>query len=75
MKRPELLKKINPNFFYDYAKMYGERSPKDHENHVERIMNAEDHRLKQFTNDRKVEEELEKELKQFMMFMHKKKLN
>ncbi len=51
LKRPWVLNKINPNFFYDYSKMYGERSPKDHENYVERLLNAEDHRLKQYTND------------------------
>lgn len=40
------MSRINPNFFYNYAKMYGERSPKDHENYVERLLNGEDHRLK-----------------------------
>ena len=46
LKRPWFLNKINPNFFYDYSKMYGERAPKDHENYVERLLNAEDQRLK-----------------------------
>jgi membrane protein insertase Oxa1/YidC/SpoIIIJ len=32
MKKPWVLNKVNPNFFYDYSKMYGERPPSDHEN-------------------------------------------
>ena len=68
LKRPWVLNKINPNFFYDYSKMYGERSPKDHENYVERLLNAEDHRLKQYTNDQYVLTELEYELKKFLAF-------
>ena len=42
---------VNPNFFYDYAKMYRERAPKDHENYVNRFLFAEDQRLKGYTND------------------------
>jgi len=45
-KKPWFLNKINPNFFYDYAKMYSERAPTDHENNVDRLIHAEDHRLK-----------------------------
>ena len=67
-KRQLFLNKINPNFFYDYAKMYSERSPQDHENHVDRLLHAEDHRLKQYTNDRYVQEELEYEMKRFASF-------
>jgi hypothetical protein len=48
--------------------MYGERSPKDHENYVERLLNAEDHRLKQYTNDQYVLNELEYEMKRFLAF-------
>jgi len=40
------LSKVNPNFFYDYAKMFSERSSKDHDNYVERILGSEDVRLK-----------------------------
>jgi hypothetical protein len=43
------LNKVNPNFFYDYAKMFGERSNKDHDNYVERMLNSEDTRIKQNT--------------------------
>ena len=74
LKRPWFLNKINPNFFYDYAKMYGERSPKDHENYVERLLNAEDHRLKQYTNDRYVAQELEQEMKRFLAFQRMRKI-
>lgn len=74
LKRPWFLNKINPNFFYDYSKLYGERSPKDHENYVERLLNAEDHRLKQYTNDRYVQVELEYELKKFLSFQRMRKV-
>jgi membrane protein insertase Oxa1/YidC/SpoIIIJ len=46
MRKQWFLNKVNPNFFYDYAKMFGERSPKNHDNYVERILNSEDYRLK-----------------------------
>ena len=69
-----MLNKINPNFFYDYSKLYGERSPKDHENYVERLLNAEDHRLKQYTNDQYVLTELEYEMKRFLAFQRMRKV-
>lgn len=62
MRQQWFLNKVNPNFFYDYAKMFGERSNKDHNNYVERLLNAEDHRLKQTTYGQIVEDELEAEL-------------
>lgn len=68
LKLPWVLNKINPNFFMNYQKIYGERSPKDHENYVERILNAEDPRLKQYTNDMYVKQELEYEMKKFLSF-------
>ena len=37
---------VDPNFFYNYAKMYGERSTKNHDNYVERMLNSDDQRLK-----------------------------
>ena len=74
MKKPWFLNKVNPNFFYDYSKLYGERSPKDHENYVERLLNAEDHRLKQYTNDQYVVQELEYEMKKFLAFQRMRKL-
>jgi membrane protein insertase Oxa1/YidC/SpoIIIJ len=40
MKQPWFLTKINPNYFYDYAKMFGERSSKDHDNYIERMLNC-----------------------------------
>jgi hypothetical protein len=46
MKKQWFLNKVNPNFFYDYQKMYSERSPTDHENYVDRLIHAEDPRLK-----------------------------
>jgi hypothetical protein len=73
-KRPWFLNKINPNFFFDYSKMYSERSPADHENHVDRLLHAEDDRLKQYTNDRYVKEELEYEMKRFASFQRVKKM-
>jgi len=68
------LNKVNPNFLYDYSKMYSERSPQDHENYVDRMLHAEDHRLKQYTNDRYVAEELEDEIKRFVTFARVKKV-
>jgi hypothetical protein len=68
MKKPWFLNKINPNFFADYSKLYGERSPKDHENYVERLLNSEDPRMKMYTNDRMVMNELEEEMKRFLAF-------
>jgi hypothetical protein len=54
--------------------MYSERSPQDHENYVDRLLNAEDERLKQFTNSRYVQEELETEMKKFLAFQRVKKV-
>ena len=54
LRRPNIMKKINPMFFTNYMKLYGERSPKDHENYVERLMNIEDPKLKAYTNDDQV---------------------
>lgn len=74
MKKPWVLNKINPNFFYDYSKLYGERPPSDHENQVERLLNAEDHRLKQWTSDKYVMQELEYEMKKFLAFQRMQKV-
>ena len=68
------LAKVNPNFFYDYAKMFGERSPKDHDNYVERILNAQDHRLKQTTYGQVVKDQLDEEMSRFLAFQRAKKL-
>ena len=65
MRKQWFLNKINPNFFYDYAKMFGERSSSNHNNYVERLLNSEDHRLKQTTYGLIVKEELEAELNKF----------
>lgn len=73
-KKQWFLNKINPNFFYDYQKMYSERSPQDHENYVDRLLHAEDSRLKQYTNDRYVQEELDYEMKRFVSFQRVKKV-
>ena len=54
--------------------MYSERSPADHENYVDRLLHAEDHRLKQYTNNRYVKEELEVEMKRFLNFERVKKV-
>lgn len=51
MRTPWVLQKVNPNFFYDYKKMFSQRSPSDHENFVERMLNAQDTRLKETTYD------------------------
>lgn len=55
--------------------MFGERSPKDHENYVERILNSEDYRLKQTTYASIVSSELEAELLKFQQYQRGKKLN
>lgn len=73
-KRQWFLNKVNPHFFYDYQKMYGERSPSDHENYVDRLLHAEDNRLKQVTGNKFVIEELEDEMKRFLAFQRMKKL-
>ena len=52
--------------------MYGERSRSDHENYVDRLLHAEDSRLKQVTNDSFVEEQLEEEMKRFLAFQRLK---
>jgi len=65
---------VNPHFFYDYQKMYGERSASDHENYVDRLLHAEDNRLKQVTGDKFVIEELEEEMKRFLAFQRLKQL-
>ena len=54
--------------------MFGERSPKNHDNHVERILNSEDARLKQSTYDAIVTDELENELNKFYAFKRGKKV-
>lgn len=46
IRNPRILSKINPAFFYNYNKMYGERSTKSHENYVERLLHSEDTKLK-----------------------------
>jgi len=48
--------------------MYSERSTSDHENYVDRLLHAEDHSLKQYTNDKYVQEDLENELKKFLNY-------
>ena len=68
MRNQRFLNKVNPNFFYDYAKMYGERSVKNHNNYVERILQSDDHRLKQNVVGYEVKDELEQELNQFYNF-------
>jgi hypothetical protein len=73
-KQQWFLSRINPNFFYDYQKMYSERSSTDHENYVDRLLHAEDHSLKQYTNDKYVTEDLENEIKRFLNFQRMKKL-
>lgn len=74
MKKPWFLNKVNPNFFSDYSKLYGERSPKDHENYVERLLNSEDPRMKMYANDQMVMSELEQEMKRFLAFQRMRKV-
>ena len=54
--------------------MYGERSPADHENNIDRMLNSEDDRLKQNTANVHVLGELEEEMKRFMAFQRVKQL-
>ena len=74
MRKPWFLNKVNPNFFYDYAKMFGERSPKDHDNCVERILNSQDHRLKQTTYNQVVLDDLQEEMNKFMAMQRGKRI-
>ena len=48
--------------------MYGQRSPKEYENYVDRLLNAEDVRLKQNTSKRFVLEELDEEMNKVEAF-------
>lgn len=73
-KKPWFLRKINPHYFYDYQKMYAERSQTDHENYVDRLMHVEDRKLKRYTNDTYVKEELEEEMSRFASFRRMKRL-
>ena len=75
MRQPWFLNKVNPNFFYDYAKMFGERSGKDHDNYIERMLSQEDERLKQSTYGKLVEDELEMEMKKFLAFKRAKNMS
>ena len=68
------MNKVNPNFFYDYAKMFSERSPKNHDNYVERMLNSEDTRLKTNTFNQEVKDELEQEMVKFNNFKKQKKM-
>ena len=54
--------------------MYSERAPKDHENYVNRFLHAEDERLKGYTNNFYVQEELRAEFKKFIAFQRVKKV-
>mmetsp|Transcript_10173 Transcript_10173/g.17147 ORF Transcript_10173/g.17147 Transcript_10173/m.17147 type:complete len:209 (-) Transcript_10173:184-810(-) len=45
-KQAWFLNMINPNFFYDYKKMYGERTPTDTDNYIQRLLKSEDFSLK-----------------------------
>lgn len=72
MRKQWFLNKVNPNFFYDYAKMFGERSPKNHDNYVERMLNSEDVRIKSNTFNQEVKDELEQELIKFNNFKRQK---
>jgi hypothetical protein len=73
-KRPWFLSKVNPHFFYDYARMYQQRPSHDHENYVDRFLHAEDNRLKQMTTNRYVADDLERELKNFVNYSRAKKI-
>ena len=73
MRNKWFLNMVNPNFFYDYQKMFNERSPKDHENYVDRLLNTDDRRLKQNTYDTIVKNELEQELHTFLQLRRTKK--
>ena len=44
------------------------KSVKEHENYIERLLNHEDSRLKQVTNNKQVLDDLEEEMKRFMSF-------
>ena len=54
--------------------MYGQRSPKEYENYVDRLLNAEDVRLKQNTSKRFVVSELDEELNRVESFYKTRKI-
>ena len=64
-RNPKILSKINPAFFFNYTKMYGERSSKSHDNYVERLLHSEDTKLKNYTNNEFVLDDLDYERKKF----------
>lgn len=74
-RNPKVMNWINPAFFYNYTKMYGERSVKSHENYVERLLHSEDTKLKSYTKDDFVLQDLEYEMKQFLAFQRTRKIN
>ena len=73
-KSPSFIQWVNPHFLYNYAKMFGERAPKDYENYVDRLLNAEDTRLKQNTSKVFVEQELQEEFNRMDSFERTKKV-
>ena len=74
MQLPVVLSKINPNFFYDYAKMFGERTQANQNNFVERLLNSDEQRLKQVTDGNTVLNELEHDMNKFLAFQRGKTL-
>jgi len=54
--------------------MFGERSNKDHDNYVERMLNSEDTRIKQNTFNYEVTDSLDKEINLFYAFQRQKKM-
>ena len=48
--------------------MFGERSTKDSDNYVERMLNSEDTRIKQNTFNSEVKDMLDKEINMFYSF-------
>ena len=73
-RHPKVMNYINPAFFYNYTKMFGERSSKSHENYVERLLYSEDTKLKSYTKNDFVLEDLEYEFKQFMNVQRLRKM-
>ena len=74
MRNPAFLQRVNPNFFYDYAKMFGERSQKNQNNVVERMLNVSEKQLKENTYNEIILEELENDMKKFLSFSRGKAL-
>lgn len=51
--------------------MFSQRSKEDHENFVERLLDAQDTRLKECTHDREVLDQLDEDMTKYLQYRRK----